>query len=416
MFTETINNLSVKNKNYFYFTMYGLFSQLVMTFYKQFGLKLISRLGGNNFHITLYTSLPGLFVMLTLFPFLFFINKNHCIQKVTSYFILITRSFLLLPIFLIPIVPSQYRAITFVIIISLLRVTEEITIASVQSFTRDVFKEKNVSIAISIRTKFSRLITPFIILLAGYILNDLPKSETETFFYYKILFFICFLIGLLEFYFFRSLTPLNDNHIKKPLNFNGSLKEISNDKVFLKYFITTLCFYFAWQSGWPLVAIYQLDVLNTNEFWLSLSLISGGLVAFFSTTLWSNSIQKIGSINTLIFAIIAMSINTILISLSPNLIVLTLFAGFSGFSTSGIAISLTDSLIKHTPKGNRVIYIGLYNTCINFTLAISPIFSYFILKLTSPSTALQINSLMRFVSALILFIAYREKDKIKRKV
>ncbi len=402
-----INYTKRKNGNILPFIAYGISADLSLSLYKQFSPKFLERIGGTDFHITLLNSLPGLFVVFLLLPAIILVNKSENLGKMTSIAIFCSRIFLL-TFLAIPYVPIAYRAITFVLLISIMKIPEEIAKASAHSYSALLFNDEHRAEAVSLRTKFSRVIPPFIVLIVGYIINDFPVDEQQRMFYYQLLFTFATIVGLFELYFFTKLEPVIEPTVKK-VNFD--FKDIFklSDKKFKKYFIVTMVFYFSWQAGWPLMSIYKIQALNIDELWIALNLLASGTVGYLSSGFWKKILYRFDGLTTLFFAVVCMGFNSLFTGLSPNLPLVTLAAAYSGFSISGILISLYNTLLENTPEENRIVYIGVYNTFVNLSLGISPFFGLYLSRETGIQMSIIIVSFMRVFSGIIILLTYKEE-------
>ncbi len=408
-FKSNIARLNAINPNIMVFITYGLFYDVFLSMYKPFATKFLERIGGTEYHIALYNSLPGLVAALVLLPGCIFVSRRREKKKITTIFFLVSR-FLVLLLAFVPALPKEMQPILFIIFVSTMNFPEAVAQTSLQGFLGNVFDGKIRASAITLRNKFGNVAVPIATLITGLIIGIFPKSDAERIIYYQVFYVLAFVIGLFEIRTFRKFKEVPQERKDHARVGFKELKRIFMEPKFLRFLSITLIFQFVWQAGWPLTTIYQIKTLQANEVWLAVFAIGAGVASFFSAGFWSKLIQHKGNDYALVFAVFCVAINMFAFGFSPSLPIMFFAAVYSGFAVIGITSTMLNGIIGASPNdGNRVIAIGMYNTCTNLTLFISPFVSNYILEQVGIVNAIIIVGALRTLVAVMMLLDYKKQ-------
>lgn len=378
-----------------YYILNGIMFTIMLNLYKPFKVKFLERIGGTEFHISLLNSLPGLVAVFTIIPGTILFTRFKNKRRITSYFFIASRMFLLI-FALIPLIPAEMQPMIFVICMALMNFPESISQSSLVSYVGEIFSRDERSTAISNCKRLSIPIQIIVVIITGKILSDIPSNEQQRMLIYQGFFVLAFLIGMLEIWYFLKLQSKVEVVVKK-LNFKKTFKKISKDTKFWGFVVCSLTFHFGWQMGWPLFSIYQIDYLGADEMWLGAITISSSITLFIGYKFWNKKIIKYGNSLIVILATSGMAANSFCVAISPNLYYIVLFSLVSGFFTSGTVTVLFNLLLEVTPEDDRVLYVGMYNIILNISLFISPIVGHLLLKNFGMFWALICVSLLRLL-------------------
>lgn len=393
------NNLKI-------YVINGILYSIMFNLYSPFAAKFLERLGGSEFEMSLFNALPGLIAVFATLPGTFLVARCYNKKKVTALFFFISRIMLLTFVF-VPMLPGYIMPIVFVTLFSLRNFPEAVSQTAFQSFSGDLFSPEERSTAISLRSKFSIPATLLVTCVAGLILSKLTSSHAQVMNIYQIFFTIACAIGIIEIIVFMLFKEPQKVCVKDT-NFRQTLKNVFENKKFRSFTIPSLLFYFTWQMGWPLFNIYQIINLGADEWWLSLITIFSSVGMFTGYSFWNRLIKEKGNHFVIWVSTMGMAVNPIIMAFSPNLYAATILNLFIGFFIAGTATVLLNYLLEVTPVENRVVYIGVYNTLVNVSLAISPFAAHFVLINSNIYLALIVVGLARFLSSLILFMSDRK--------
>ena len=363
-------------------------------------------------HVALFFALPGLLSAMTLLPGALFVSRFRSKKNITSILLLCKRS-LILVLAVIPWLPEGVRPFVFVSVIALMHVPESLAQTSLQSFLGTIFTGSVRARAIALRNKFGHMFILIVSLMTGMILSFLPQNDDQRMMLYQVFFVLAFCVGLGEIFVFRKFreppevvladgcAPAAPMPPKAGL---ADIKKALKHKPFLLFLGTTLLIQFSWQAGWPLTSVHQIQVVRSTEIWFALYTVAMGIGAFFAAGFWNKMIDKRGNHFTLVLSGSFMAFNMLFIGLAtipPAMVGASLFAGFA---TIGLITSLLNGLLSVTPNENRIIYIGIYNSCVGLSLFLSPLFAALLLGLIGGRNAIWSIFVLRLTAALLLLV------------
>lgn len=386
-----------QSKNIRNFIWYGIYYEIATALYKPFSAKFVERLGGSEWHISLLSSLPGLMMLLAVVSGTLFIRNIRNQKKVTMVQIAAGRLVILL-FAAVPFLPIGIRPMVFVMLFALMSYPLGIYQVSYQSYLGDAIRPAERAVAIGLRNKYAILATMITTLLTGLALSRLPSTDGGRLALYQLFFVLAFIIGMIELISFGRLDNAM-SEIKEKEKLLPALKNIFKDRTFTPFLWASLAFHFGWQMGWPLFSIYQIKVLGATETWLSVLAVVSGLSMSYFQKFWIGQIERNGSAKVNAFATLGMALTPILFLMSKTLYVLTFVSAITGFFTSGTITVLMHSLLEVVPERRRTLYMGVYNTFINLSLAVSPLIGHAFLANFGMGIALMITAFFRLIGS-----------------
>ena len=395
--------------NILIFVKYGLLFDLMFNLYRPFSVKFLTRLGGNEFHISLFNSIPGVVAVFALIPGALFISRFRDKKIITAILFGISRLFLLFFLFT-PFLPSNLQPLLFICLIGIMNLPDSISQSSLQSYLGDIFDGRSRGIAISARSKFGTIVVLFVTFSTGLILGFVPRNYSQIIFLYQIFFALAFTVGIFEIITFLKFKPakkIKTNEIsnEKKSSFT-SFKSIIKNKNFVKYLFCIILFHITWHAGWPLGSIIQIIELGANEVWLSLFAVINGFFAFFSVSFWNKLQSKKGNNFTLTVAAFMVAFNAIVIAIAPNNFFMIFTFVIGGAAGIGATMSILNGLLELTPNDGRIFYFGIFNTLVNISLAASPFIAHYLITLTNARTAFMFVGVGRFITAGVMFLFF----------
>jgi len=410
----SIRHLNRIEPNVMIFVVYGMLYDMMLNLHSPFAAKYLDRLGGGTLAISLLNSLPGLVAVFVLLPGLLIIRRFPAKKKVTAVFFFLSRVFLLLIAF-VPLMPAASRPIAFLVFFSVMNIPGAVSQSSLQSFLGTVFDGRMRSTALSMRTKFGNIIIPLTTLTTGLIISYLPLPDEMRLVVYQVFFVAAFIVGLFEIAVFlrfnekkEDITEAERIPLRKQLSL---IADTLRDKTFRRYLATVLLFYAAWHSGWALGSIYFIKELRANEFWLAMFIVTAGLGSFLTAGRWNRLIQRHGNHIALILSALGLALNMFLYLLCKNVYTMTLCQIFSGTATTGFSIAVLNGLLNATPDKNRILYIGVFNTLLNISLATAPLFAQFFIDRVGTHWTLVIVGSVRFITVTPLVLYFLRQRK-----
>lgn len=392
------------------FIIFGILFELMNVFYNPYAMKFLERIGGNEFHFSLINSTKGIIMIFTALPAAFIINKIADKQKVTANIVLV-MAIIIFSLFFIPMLPSNYQVMSFIVILTLLMIPIAIYNISYQNITGDLFPLRRARV-LSKRSIYTIIFTTIVTVGSGLIFRYFAQENSEYILIYRIFYFMAFVFGLLAFFVFRKLSYI-PAEIKEPIKFKGSFKTVFKNKRFTKFVLSSTIFHFGWQMGWPLFSIYTIKTLGADEFWLALITVGSAITMLFAHRVWPRLIERYGNEKIAYICTFGMAMTPILYVISNSLLILVIFSSLSGIFTSGTITVLFIDMLDVVPEKNRIIYVGYYNVLTNITLAISPLIGHYFYDNLGIVYALIITSAFRLLGGLAFMIRERSERKYK---
>jgi MFS family permease len=392
------------------FIIFGILFELMNVFYNPYAMKFLERIGGNEFHFSLVNSTKGIIMIFTALPAAFIINKIVDKQKVTANIVL-GMAVIIFSMFFVPMLPSNYQVMAFIIILTLLMIPISVYNISYQNITGEIFPLRRARV-LSKRSIYTIIFTTTVTITSGLIFRYFAQENSEYILIYRIFYVLAFVSGLIAFFVFRKLdyTP---SEIKEPIKFKGSLRTVFKNKRYTKFVLSSTIFHFGWQMGWPLFSIYTIKTLGADEFWLSIITVGSAIVMLFAHRVWPRLIEKYGNEKIAYICTFGMAITPLLYVISKSLLVLVVFSSLSGIFTSGTITVLFIDMLEVVPEKNRIIYVGYYNVLTNITLAISPLVGHFFYENLGIVYALVITTVFRLLGGMAFMIRERSERKFK---
>ena len=165
------------------------------------------------------------------------------------------------------------------------------------------------------------------------------------------------------------------------------------------------------QKASQVIRIFQIKTLGANEMWLAILAVSAGIAAFFAATHWARLINKRGNWFVLALGALAISGNMFLYTITYHLPFMIIVNIWGGAVSIGVSTGLFNGLLSSTPDKNRVVYIGVYNTLVNLSLAISPFVTLFLINQLTIRPAAAIIGVLRLIAAGLIYLEHRRYVK-----
>ncbi|MGE5678025.1 MAG: MFS transporter [Pseudomonadota bacterium] len=397
-----------------FYTLNGILYTIVTNLYKPFAQKFIFRLGGSEFHVSLFNALPGLVAVFAIIPGLIYMSGNSNKKKLTGIFFFLSRLFIL-SFALVPFVPENLRPLAFVILVGLMNFPESVSTTALQSFVAEAFAEKDRAFAIASKNKYSALISFISLLILGQIIEILGTTESKAITIYQLFFVAAFVLGIYEIIALLKIREKTETVIEK-IDFGSSVHEVFGNKRFVAFLACSLLFHFGWQMGWSLFSIYQIKYLGATEAWITISNVSSGIAMFMSYGYWERLITRKGNCYAIAMATMGMAATPVMYAWSPNLYVLTVAGIIMGFFTSGTTTTVLSSLLDAAPDKNRLMYVAVHATLTNVTLAVAPLIGDVALRHSNIYIALYIVAAARFAGSFAFYLRDRHNRKYEGQI
>ncbi|WP_284037718.1 MFS transporter [Neobacillus sp. 114] len=371
----------------------------------------ISILGASNYQVGLISSLPPLVALIMTIPAAVILNRLEEQKKTVALSVLWARVLFLLLIGVVYL-QSSMQAWTFLLIIALMNVPGTISNVGWQTLISGMISEERRGTFFSDRNRLLTLVGMVTTLIIGIVM----KKETDNAAAYQTLFFIAFGFGVLEVVFLmRHKETIQLKQVKEPKNSSMDWS-IFKDRGYKWFLIAALCFNFTWQMAWGLFNIYNVKYAHATILWISIFSVANQLVQIFSYPLWKKWADQKSNTLMLVWVAAGMATAPLLNALSTNLYYLTFVSMTSGFFVSGTVLLLFNLLLEQSPKEKRTYCITTYNVLLSFVAFIAPQIGIWLLEIGGIVNALNISTVLRFMSALVFLLMYMKSLKVSMKV
>ncbi|MCE5196775.1 MAG: MFS transporter [Negativicutes bacterium] len=375
--------------------------------------------GATDYQVALLASAPALVSVLSMIPGARYIDKHAKKHKVTLLTMLFHRCFYLF-LACIPFFRPNLRASLLVATIALMNLPGSISTISWQSYIARVIPPALRPQSIATRNKMQNLVGTCFTLLAGRFL-DIASYPIG----YQLAFFTSFLLAMVEIWVFSRMDEPDlpgDEAIEQraqtvpaktsPVqSLKKILREIWQEKRFLRFCAASLCFNFAMMIPWSLFSLYQVRILGANNTWVSLlSLINtgGSLLGY---GFWTRYSQKNGNLATLFSSGIWIFVVPLAYAFSKSLYFVACINLITGMVFSGVNLSLFNATLEAAPEKNRTSFLAYHQTVINIMAVFAPIVGVGLRDLFGFQIAFLICALLRIGGASSFKVLQRYEKK-----
>ena len=346
-----------------------------------------TRLGANDYQLSLVTTLPQVIGMLVLIP------GGILTDRLVNKRSMVIASLSLLTVFYVAIgfVPAfgSYRLIYFLILTAFATGPMIIYNVSWQAYFSDIVKVEARNSILTARTSFTFLIGILIPLASGALLThagtlgDKIKIH-QTYFWIAAVLLLAQIIVLKQIKISQEHAP-SGTGIR---NWRIAFLELIHNKKFLGFASVALIFYMSWQLDWTLYFIGQVDYLKMNEAWLSYASIGNAVAQILTIRFWSRINVKYGVRFGMIFGSLGLTIfpiGMITATSAPaaqGRIIFLLLHTLSSLTMAVIMLNVVQCLFQILPEKNKTLNISIYKVLITLSNAIMPligvmIYTYF---------------------------------------
>ncbi|KYG91052.1 MFS transporter [Metasolibacillus sp. FSL H7-0170] len=349
-------------------------------------------LGATNYQVGLISSIPPLVTLLMTIPAAILLNKAVEQKKLVAFSVLIARLIFMSFIF-IAYIPQAIASWALLALIALMSIPNTMANMGWQALIGNIIEDRRRGQFFSDRNRLLTIVGLISTLTIGIIMREATNST----FAYQLLFSIAFCFGLLEVYFLlkhEEGEPVQKKERNKAMNWG-----IFKDSNYVRFLFVALLFNFGWQIAWGLFNIYNVRYAGATIFWISMFSAANMLAQIFSFPLWRKWSEKYGNMRVFVWVAFGMAVAPFAMSLSTNLVYLTLVSVQSGLFVSGTTLILFNLLLENSPKENRTYCITSYNVLLAIIAFIAPQIGIWILETFTMTTAMNISTIVRLTAA-----------------
>lgn len=335
-------------------------------------------MGASNFQIGLLASLPiftNVFQLSSIWLVHTF-NNRRAVAVLTS----VVARLALLVIGAIPFVFGKGANVNF--LIALLTVHYffgSLASASWNSWMKDLVPEKILGQYFSYRTKLMQILSITTSLLVAFFIDFMkahrPDMVNTTYF---VMFLVGAAVGMLGVYLLSKAPEpkAEPDNTKVLTSFQKPLK----DRNFRKLIFFNSFWSFALDLAVPFFSVYMMKTIGLPLSYVMAFTILGQLSSISSLKLWGRYTDRYSNKTIIhicapvyIICILAMTFTSLAAGQLYSIILLAVINIFSGISTAGINLAVSNIGIKLAPRENAMSYMAVKNIIVSFCAAMAPL-------------------------------------------
>ena len=237
----------------------GVLWALVVQFTSPFYQLFVRQMGGDDLAISLVSSLPALFALVTLMPFSAYIDTVPRKKPFVARMIFIYA--MLLPLMAATPYLGSFKIPAFILLIALFNIPLLAYTVGWQSFFADILDERERVMPHARREMMKNYIQGIVSVAGGFVLSYICVTNAQKITTYQILFIIAFVFAIMQ---RRVLVKTDDSHVhdkakKKMLSVSEMVKmaacELKKNKGFSVFLIMLFVFQIAANMGSSLFSI-----------------------------------------------------------------------------------------------------------------------------------------------------------------
>lgn len=335
-------------------------------------------MGANNFQIGLLAALPT-FTNLFQLVSIWLVRRSNNRRAVCVYSLVIARMALLL-IGLTALVFSTSKGVnTIIFFLCFYYFFSSVSGPSWNSWMKDLIPESTLGTFFSRRTRYTQILNVVLSISAAlfvdYIKKYFPQYQLQTYSYMFIAAAIFGLTGTI----FLSRTPEPRSQMSKENIFKLLLIPL-RDINFKNLLVFNSAWVFALNIATPFFTVYMMTTLNLPISYVIGFNIIAQLSSIFTVGIWGIFADRYSNKTIIaicaplyIICILAWSFVGIYSREYANLILLALINIFSGITTAGINLSLTNIGLKLAPKNDAIVYLSARNIITAVFSSVAPL-------------------------------------------
>lgn len=380
--------------------------QLTSPFYQLF----VRQMGGGDLAVSLVSSLPALFALITLLPFSAYIDtlprKKPFVAKTIGIYALMLPLMALSPLLGFLKVPA------FILLIALFNIPLLAYTVSWQSFFTDILDERSRIMPHAKREMMRNYIQGIASVLGGFVLSYVCVTANDKIHTYQALFLLAFLFALLQ---RQVLLKTDDSHVpdKEAKKRPGVLSifkmfgtELIKNRQFSRFLGLLFVFNTAAYMGSSLFFLYVVNVVGANEFLKNTLDFVGVMLCGFTATAWGKYIRRFGAKNAGIIGCFAGAASPILLVLWNSVPGLWINYVLSGLFSPPLNLGMFNDMLESVPEENMTFNIGMYNTVLQTAMFIGPILGVAVYRMTTIELALILSGVLRAIGGVLFLIRY----------
>lgn len=380
--------------------LFSVMSGLTGPFWGAFAVKL----GATDYTLALLSSLPALVSLVAQVPSAVFVERYENRLRPTIVSAAASRAFYLLfaVLILLPI-PGPTKALTFVLMFSLMNLPGTMAGIAWTSMMGDMFASSIRGRFFGERNMLCTLVSLLATLVSGPFLDAVPWPAN-----YIVLYVVSFAMVMGSLYYLTKHEdpPLKRDRTSKASGLSAFTRPFA-DKAFMRFLTAVFAIHMGFHipaSLWTILWVKEMGLPNT---WLGAFSMGSGLMSFLTYKAWGHWSEKHGNMKVLVATALAHMPFPLLYAhfRSPYVYLVINLAG--GFAGAGMNLSLFNSLLDVSPTDGRPAYIAVYNVAIGLSGVVWPFLGVWMYRAVGMTSALDISTVARVIgmTAAVLLVS-----------
>lgn len=254
----------------------------------------------------------------------------------------------------------------------------------------------------SLRWSSLGAVSAITVMLVGAILDRIAFPLN-----YQLVFIGSFFGGLLSFLFSRSIQlPDNPPTVRQTMPLRTWFTTLGSalshaPPAFRNYALSTFVFRSGVAMALPLFPLYWVRQIGASDTWIGIISTASSAVLIIAYFLWSLAVRRLGIGVVLLMSSFGMTLYPFATAATSSVLLLAIFAGFSGFFVAGNDLVNFDLVLSTTPQEHQATYIGLFQMLQNVALFIMPMLGTIVADLTGLHLALIVAGVLRMVGFVL---------------
>lgn len=399
------------------FAVEGLLITLVNNLVGNYNNLFATRLGANDFELSLVITLPQLVGMLVLIPGGILTDRmSNKRNMVIMALAMISGAY-----FLMGFTPmlGSIRLAAFLLLLSVSSAPMTVYNVSWQAYFSDVVvRDEARNNILTVRNSINFLIGIVIPLSCGAILAA-AKTTKDKLLWHQIFVWLAGMLLIMQIFVLKRINGGQSSSAGKikPKEIKTALTELIKNKRFLGFAFVALFFYMSWQMDWTLFFLGEVNYLGMNEAWLSYTSIGGAIVQFVTIRFWSRLNLKKGVRFPIIFGGLGLAFFPLIMIFTldlPENVARPVFVAMnsiSNFAFATVFLNIPLMLLQVLPEKNKTLNISLYTMLTMLSNAFMPmagvaIYRFLGADLKAYKAVYMIVFVMRLTSTALWFIRW----------
>jgi Na+/melibiose symporter-like transporter len=363
----------------------------------------LTRLGAETIHIGLLSSMPGITGLITSIPLGRFLqNRKNVVPWFSAARLAVILSYAMTSI--ATLLFSDHSSIYAILVIwALATIPQTIVAITFNVVMNSVAGPTGRFELMSRRWSIMGVTTATCAFLVGILLDNVvfPLNYQLAFFFLSI--------GAFLSYRFSSRIQIEDQEIQSAKDMSHREKILEDFKLvksqssFVDFVSRRFVFTFGSYFAIPLLPLYYVREAQATDAWIAVITTVQTAVTIIGYALWTRQTRKFGSRRVLLITTLGVAIFPILVALTHQEILITIFAGIMGISSAGVNLIFFDELMQTIPPKYSATFMSISQSLEFLAAVIAPLIGSLIANHIGLSYALIIGGSIR-VAGFVLFL------------